>query len=451
MLFTNMFVRTIRVKNMNKPGVLARLLSVIGDNNGYIGDIKTVHYGHQFVIRDIEVMCISETEFSEILKGIKTLPDITILDTRDEVLALHSEGKLEMKSKIQVETIADLRKVYTPGVASVAKIIKENPLLVDEYTWRGKTVAIVTNGSRVLGLGNIGVLASLPVMEGKAALLNQLVGLYGIPILVNTRDIEEFINIVIKISESFGAIHLEDIETPACFEIENRLRDAISKPVMHDDQHGTAVVTLAAAMNVCSYNRTNINRIEFGQIGLGAAGFAIARLIMAYTGRPVSGFDVKEDACKRFKDAGGRCMDSIEDIFKSCKFIIASTAIPDLIKTQWIRNGQFIFSLSNPVPEIDPEQAIRSGAAFAADGRVINNILAYPGIFKGSLKVRAKRIVDNMLISAAETLARCAGEDELLPNPLNKDVHKEVAKTVARVAVEAGVATREIDEKIKDY
>lgn len=448
MLFLNMYVRILRVKNENKPGVLAKVLSIVGENNGYIGEIRTLHYGNRYVIRDIEVMCKDEGEFKNIQSALSKLSDVEVLAVRDDVLELHVGGKLEVKTKVVADNVGILRRIYTPGVANVAKLIRENPELVDEYTWRSKTVGIFTNGTRVLGLGDIGVIASLPVMEGKAALLNQLVGLYGIPVLVNDKTVDGFVETVIKVSEGFGAIHLEDIRTPDCFEIEERLINSLEKPVMHDDQHGTAVVTLAAAINACGLAHLNINRIQFGQIGLGASGMAISRLIMEYTNRPVLGYDIKEEAVERFKRYGGTPAD-MEEIFRKCDFVISATAVPELIKPEYIRKGQIIFALSNPVPEIDPELAMKSGAIFASDGKVINNILAYPGIFKGALKVRAKRIIPEMLVVAAETIARCAPQGDLLPNPLNKEVHRKVAFEVGMEAMRRGVARRELDEEIK--
>ena len=448
MLFARQISRTFRIKNVNRPGVLASVLRVIGDRNAIVGDIRVVHFGSHYVIRDIDIFTDSEEVFSEIEGVIKDLEGVEILEARDEILAVHLDGKLEVRSRVDVKTQSDLRKVYTPGVANVCRAILKDPELVDVYTWRRKTVAIITNGTRVLGLGKIGVLASLPVMEGKAALLNQLVGLYGIPILVNTRDVDEFVSTVIKIADGFGAIHLEDIETPYCFEIERRLVEALDKPVMHDDQHGTAVATLAAAINACGKAKVNINRIKFGLIGLGAAGTAIARLLMAYTDRPVFGFDVKEDSMQRLKDMGGEPVANMEEVFQRSDFVILSTGVKDLIDPSIIKEGQIVFSLTNPDPEISPENAVAAGAAFAADGKMINNILAYPGIFKGSLKARATRIIPDMLIAAAESIARCTPGDDLLPDPLNIEVHKKVAVAVAKAARECGVAKIEFDEEV---
>lgn len=448
MLFTKQNSRTFRIKNENKPGVLAKALKIMGDHGLLVGDIRVVHYGSHIVIRDVDVFSDSEDAFEKAAESLKKIEGVTLLEVRDETLSAHLNGKIEMRTRVEVKNQSDLRRVYTPGVATVARLLVKNPELVDIYTWRKKAVLMATNGTRVLGLGNIGVIGSLPIMEGKAALLNQLVGLYGIPVLINTRDVDEFVKTVLLISEGFGAVHLEDIETPACFDIEERLIEKLDRPVMHDDQHGTAVATLAAAINVCGMVKVNINRISFGQVGLGAAGMAIGRILMNYTGRKVLGYDIKEEAMERFKRYGGETASSIEEIFRECDFVILSTAVPNLVKESLVRKGQIIFALSNPVPEIEPERAKKAGAIFAADGKMINNLLAYPGIFKGSMKVKARRITPEMLISAAETIARCAEDDYLLPDPLKKEVHRNVAFEVAKAAMRSGVARIELDEEI---
>ncbi len=448
MLFARQISRTFRIRNINQPGVLARALRVVADKGAIVGDIRVVHFGSHYVIRDIDVFSDTENIFDEISTALEEMEGVELLEIRDEILAAHLDGKLEVRSRMSVRSQSDLRKVYTPGVANVCRVLLKNPELADVYTWRRKVVAIITNGTRVLGLGNIGIVASLPVMEGKAALLNQLVGLYGIPILVNTRDVDEFVELVVKISESFGAIHLEDIETPACFEIEAKLVERLEKPVMHDDQHGTAVAALAAAINACGKAKVNINRISFGIVGLGAAGFAIARLLMEYTGRSVLGYDIKEDAARRLEAAGGKAAEGIREIFAEADFVVLTTGVSNLVNEEWIKEGQIVFSLTNPEPEISPEKAVAAGAAFAADGKMINNILAYPGVFKGAIKARATRITSDMLIAAAETIARCTPADDLLPDPLNIEVHRRVSQAVAMSAQRCGVARVDLDEEI---
>ncbi|MBI2877085.1 MAG: NAD-dependent malic enzyme, partial [Candidatus Tectomicrobia bacterium] len=252
--------RTIRCKNTNIPGVLGELTGTIGALGVSIGDIKTVEYGRYFVIRDVDIMVDDEESLEEVLEAISRLKNVSIQEVRDEVLEAHRDGKIAMRSTHPVTTVTDLRKVYTPGVANVCLRILQDPTQADHYTSIPRMVAIVTDGSRVLGLGNIGPRAAMPVMEGKAALLCQLVGLSGVPILLNTPDPDKIVEAVIHISPTFGAIQLEDIATPRCFEIEERLIELLEIPVMHDDQHGTAVVVLAAILNACKCAQLDLSQ-----------------------------------------------------------------------------------------------------------------------------------------------------------------------------------------------
>ena len=303
----------------------------------------------------------------------------------------------------------------------------------------GNTVAIVTNGSAVLGLGNIGVHAGLPVMEGKAVLLDRLVGLSGVPILIPSRDPRTVIETVIQIAPSFGAIQIEDVAAPECFEIENRLVEELPMPVMHDDQHGTAVVVLAALLNALRSTGGKLEALSIGLLGLGAAGTGISRLLRAYGVKDQVGADLRREALRRFEDLGGRPA-SLERTLEEADVVIATTGRPGLIPAEKVRPGQIILALSNPDPEISPQIALQSGAAFAADGRSVNNALGFPGIFRGALAARARRINDAMKIVAAEVIARYAEPGELVPQLLDPDVHMAVAEAVEQAARESGVA-----------
>jgi malate dehydrogenase (oxaloacetate-decarboxylating) len=294
----------------------------------------------------------------------------------------------------------------------------------------------------VLGLGDIGPLASMPVMEGKAMLMETLVGLSGMPILLNTKDVDEIVQAVAAIAPTFGAIQLEDISAPRCFEIEERLQAMLDIPVMHDDQHGTAVVSTAAIITATKRARVDIHNVKIGQIGLGAAGNSIGRMLIGLTGNPVSGSDLNEDAVKRFIDAGGKAS-TIKEIMAECDIIIATTGVPNLIQPEMVRKGQIIFALSNPNAEIDPEVALAHGAAFAADGKSVNNVLGFPGIFRGAMDANAPRITHEMLIAAMEVLVRMTPDGEMMPNPLDKKVHQEVARAVAETAMKQGIARAE--------
>jgi malate dehydrogenase (oxaloacetate-decarboxylating) len=329
-----------------------------------------------------------------------------------------------------------LRDLYTPGVARVCLAIKKDPEAAQEFTALESNVAIVTNGTAVLGLGDIGPLAGLPVMEGKAALFAELAGLNGIPILLKERDVDRVVDIVSSIALSFGAIQLEDFAAPECFEIEARLRERLRKPVLHDDQHGTAVVVLAALMNAARRAGRDLKASSVGQIGLGAAGTGIVRLLRAFGVQRVFGTDRSEQALVRLKELGGE-PSTLEGIMRQADIVVATTGVKGLIKPEWVRPGQVILALSKPDPEIEPLLAHEQGAAFAADGKGINNVLAFPGLFKGALSARATRFTDAMLMAAARAIAGLSRSDELVPDPLDKTVHEEVSAAVREAALAA--------------
>jgi malate dehydrogenase (oxaloacetate-decarboxylating) len=270
-------------------------------------------------------------------------------------------------------------------------------------------------------------------------LMETLVGLSGIPILLNTKDTEEIIKTVAAISPTFAAIQLEDISAPRCFEIEERLQAMLDIPVMHDDQHGTAVVSSAAVMVASREAGIDINKTVIGQIGLGAAGQAIGQMMMRLTGNPVHGADLSPEALSRFEKLGG-IKSNLKDIMANCDIVVATTGAPNLIKPEMVRKGQIILALSNPNAEIDPEVAMEHGAAFAADGKSVNNVLGFPGIFRGAVDANAPRITQEMLVAAAETIASMTPPGELVPSPLNKKVHRAVARAVAEMAIKQGIA-----------
>lgn len=432
-------IRTLRVKNANVIGTLAKLIGTLSDAGADIGNIKTEHVGELYVVRDISIIINDEAHLKEIIKKVEQLENVTLKQVIDEVLELHSGGKIKTAATYPVKSIDDLRKVYTPGVAQVCSMIKRNPSDANYYTSIQKNVALVTNGSRVLGLGNLGPLAAMPVMEGKAALFSQLTGLNMFPILIQTRDPKKFIETVLEISTGFGAIQLEDIETPACFEIEEELIKQLDKPVMHDDQHGTAVVALAAAMNACKLCEKDIKKLKIGQLGLGAAGQAIAMLVKSYTGNTVLGCDPNEEAAKRYISKGGQVAD-LEAVMRECDLVFMTTGRKGLVKPEMIKKGQMILALSNPYPEITIEEAREAGAAYALDGTRVNNLLGYPGIFKGCLEVHASKITTSMLIAASQAIAKSAPGREALPNCLDPNMHEQVARAVAHEAISAGLA-----------
>jgi malate dehydrogenase (oxaloacetate-decarboxylating) len=433
-------LRTLRCRNLHRPGFLGRLAGAIGEAGANIGDIRTVWVGPDHIVRDLDIMVVDHDGLGRVEQALEDLEGVELLEVIDDIHDFHIDGKIEIRSTHPVRSVADLRRVYTPGVAEVVRTIAADPDESYTYTIRGKTVAIVTNGTRVLGLGNVGPLASLPVMEGKAALLSQFVGLSAMPIVLQSRDPDAIVATVLNFASGFGAIQLEDIESPACFEVEQRLVESLEMPVMHDDQHGTAVATLAATKNAASRAGLDLASLQVGVVGLGAAGLAIARMLDAVTDPPVIGFDPDEGAQRRLRDIGGKTVDSLEALMSRADLVIAVTGLGGLIDPRQLRKGQGILALSNPVPEIEPEAALQAGASFAADGRSVNNLLGFPGILRGSIDCRARRITPSMYVAAANTIASMATENELVPNSLRPDVHRAVARAVAKAAEQAGVA-----------
>ncbi len=439
MAWERKIMRTVRVRNEQSLGQLARLLAAISDANGTIGDIDLITETSRSVVRDITIYADDTEHIDMVVKAMASNPGTKILQVRDEVLELHQKGKIAIRSRFPIDSLATLRLVYTPGVAEVCLKIAKDPSMARLYTSTSHMVAIVTDGTAVLGLGDIGPLAAMPVMEGKAMLMETLVGLSGIPILLNTKDPEEIIATVAHIAPTFAAIQLEDISAPRCFEIEERLQKMLDIPVMHDDQHGTAVVATAALTNACRQTNTDIRKAVIGQIGLGAAGYAIAKMLMRLTGNPVLGTDLSADAIKHLEAAGGQGS-SLNEIMEKCDIVIATTGVAGLIKPEMVHKGQVILALSNPNAEIAPDLALEQGAAFAADGKMVNNVLGFPGIFRGVVDANASRITHEMLVAAAQTIADMTPPGELVPSPLDKAVHRAVARAVATTAIAQGVA-----------
>ena len=431
-------VRTLRFKNTQKIGVLAKLISLMSSLGADLGNIATVSVGELYTVRNISIIVNDEAHLKSIIESVKQLSDCELEAVVDDVLEIHVGGKLVVSPSRPVKTVEDLTKVYTPGVASVCRLIKDDPSQADKYTTISKTVALVTNGSRVLGLGNIGPVASMPVMEGKAALFAQFSGMHMIPILINTLDANRFVETVEAMSATFSAIQLEDIRTPDCFVIEDALTRRLNIPVFHDDQHGTATVTLAALINATRLGGYDLKTSTVGQIGLGAAGTAIGRLIMKYSKKAVYGTDINPNCVARFKEAGGHPI-GLEELMKKCSVIVATTGIGGLIKPSWVQKGQVILALSNPLPEISMRDALNAGAAFASDGSRVNNLLAYPGLLRGAVQSRAVKMVPEMFIAAALAIVDHTPAQELIPDPLDPLLHDAVTKAVAKAAIKAKV------------
>jgi malate dehydrogenase (oxaloacetate-decarboxylating) len=430
---------TYRIQIPHRAGQLATVAGTIAEGGGLIGDVTTINVGRESSMREITLEIEDRDQAERIIGMLNELDGVRVVWARDRALLKHEGGKLVIESAHPVRTVQDMRDVYTPGVARACQAIVENPSLASELTMIGRSVAICTNGTRVLGLGDIGPVASMPVMEGKAVFYHQLAGVSAMPILVDTKDVDEFVETVVRIASTFGGIHLEDISAPECFEIEARLIEALPQPVMHDDVHGTAVVTLGAALVACRQAGLELEEEVVGQIGLGAAGFGIAALMVDAGARRVLASDPNPLSHERARAKGIEITD-MQTVMDEADVVVATTGVPGLIEPEMVREGQVILAITNPYPEIEPEDALAAGAAFAADGKSVNNVLGYPGIFRGALLCGAKQINPEMKIAAAEILASLTTGDELVPDALDPNVHLQVAGAVREAAIASGAA-----------
>ncbi|HLO10968.1 MAG TPA: malic enzyme-like NAD(P)-binding protein [Pseudoneobacillus sp.] len=400
------------------------------------------------------------------------------MNLREEALHLHrvNKGKLESKSKIPVRDAKDLSLAYSPGVAEPCKEIYDKPETVYDYTMKGNMVAVVSDGTAVLGLGNIGPEAALPVMEGKAVLFKSFAGVDAFPICLATTDIEKIIETVKLLEPNFGGVNLEDIAAPNCFVIEERLKKESNIPIFHDDQHGTAIVTVAGLVNALKLIGKKMSEIKVVANGAGAAGIAIIKLLYSYgvrdiimcdtkgaiyEGRP-KGMNAIKDEVAKFTNRDN-VQGSLEDVIKDADVFIGVSVAGALTKemVETMNSDSIIFAMANPVPEIMPEDAKAAGAKVIGTGRSdfpnqVNNVLAFPGIFRGALDVRATHINEAMKVAAVEAIANLISEHELnedyvIPGPFDPRVAPEVAAAVAKAAMDTGVARIKVDpEEIKD-
>jgi malate dehydrogenase (oxaloacetate-decarboxylating) len=420
------------IETTHKPGSLARVLQVVGESQLLVENLNAVRRDQDRTVWELTLE-FDETVDNTLIDRIDGLPDTRVIGKSDRVFDRHRGGKIQTVAKVPLNSVQQLRDIYTPGVARVCLSIRDDLSLAREYTNIANTVAVVTNGTAILGLGNIGPLAGLPVMEGKAALFWHLAGISGVPILIDETDPARVIDIITAIAGGFGAIQLEDIAAPACFTIEEELRRRLDRPVLHDDQDGTAVVTLAALIQATKQVGKRLDDCVVGQIGLGAAGIGIARLLLRKGVRDLLGADLDEAAFPRLEALGGR-RSTLEEIMRATDIVVATTGRRNLIRPESVREGQIVLALSNPDPEIEPVVAIAHGAAVAADGKSVNNVGGFPGLFRGALDAAASRFSAAMLIAAAETLASRAREGQLVPDPLDLGSHRAVAAAVRAAA-----------------
>jgi malate dehydrogenase (oxaloacetate-decarboxylating) len=458
---------TLRVKIHNKPGKLGEITTAIGLAGGDIEGIDIVSVGKDFLIRDITVNASSETHDKQIIDSLTDIDGVEVTNVSDRTFLMHLGGKIEVVSKIPLKTRSDLSMAYTPGVARVCEAIHKDPEKRFNLTIKKNTVAVVSDGTAVLGLGDIGPAAAMPVMEGKAQLFKEFGGVDAFPICLNTKDPHEIVQTIKNISVAFGGINLEDISAPRCFEIEERLKEELDIPVFHDDQHGTAVVVLAALINALKIVGKKIEDIKVVVNGVGAAGVACSKIVMAAGVKNIVGCDQKgaiyegrTEHMNWVKDWYARNTNpskeegSVHDVLKSAD-VFLGLSVPGVITQDDLKNmapDPIVFAMANPVPEIMPEDA-EGLVAVMATGRSdypnqINNVLCFPGIFRGALNCRASRINEAMKLAAATAIAEIIGPDELhpdyiIPSVFDRRVAEAVAAKVEDAAYASGVARRE--------
>ena len=444
--YAHKLIRTLRVRLADTPGKFGEVATVIGGCGALLGDVQKIAIDSASIVREVTVYADDVTHLDMILERLGRIPGISVEAVTDEVLRLHEQGKLRVKAAVELKTLLDLQKIYTPGVAAVSRYIHDRPDELRRYTWAANTVAIVSDGSAVLGLGDLGPGPALPVLEGKAVILDQLAGVGCVPIVLNTQDVERIVATVECLATGFGAIMLEDIAAPRCFEIESRLGQALDIPVFHDDQHGTAVVVVAGLENACRTTGIDLSDMRVVISGAGAAGLAIARLLISagatdlvccdrkgaiHEGRAEHMNPFKEQIAgitNSKKVAGG-----LADVIKGAHAFVGVSS-PGLVTKEMVTSmsePRIVLALANPDPEILPSEALAAGAVVAIDGRTANNALAFPGIIRGALDARARFITDPMKLAAARAIADAARDGLLLPPVLDKRVHQMVAEAVA--------------------
>ena len=453
---------TIRAEISHRPGALGRLTTAIGEAGGNILGLDLIEVGHDLIIRDITVLATDDDHVLKIRAACEAVEGVHIRSILDRVFRLHLGGKIEVRGKTPINNRDDLSMAYTPGVARVCLEIVDKPVQVHTYTIKANTVAIVSDGTAVLGLGNIGPHAAMPVMEGKAQLFKEFAGIDGFPICLNVNSTDELIETIARLEPTFGGINLEDIAAPRCFEVEEALRSRLDIPVFHDDQHGTAVVVLAALRNALRVVDKRMTDLRVVIMGAGAAGVAIAK-ILSNAGVPDVIVADRRGAIYqgRADDTGMKAWlgentnpyklkGSVSDAMVGADVFVGVSG-PELITRHDVMamgSKPIVFALANPTPEIMPEE-IEGVAAVIATGRSdypnqINNVLCFPGIFRGALDAGAMSITESMKLAAANAIASAVPEDEIVPSYIvpsvfNRSVVSLVASAVADAARADGV------------
>lgn len=457
---------TVRVQIANKPGEFNRLTQFLASHKASLAEVTLLSSDFDYTIRDVTFFCLDHEHQLRILDGFKSLVNIDLLEWQDDTLALHKGGKLDFRSKFELNSVDDLARVYSPGVARACKEIEKDVDKTWLYTNKCSTVAVVSDGSAVLGLGDIGGPASLPVMEGKSVLFKRFGGIDSFPIIIDSQDVDEIVKVVRLISAGLGGVNLEDISAPRCFEIERKLQD-LGIPVFHDDQHGTAVVVLAGLINALKLTKRNKEDIRVVINGFGAAGVAITKILLRYGVKNIIPCDSKGVITADRSDLNWIKREILGELDREVVNSFPKGSVFDAMKGADVFIGvskgellsrediitmaakPIIFALANPVPEVWPHQ-VKDIVGVIATGRSdfpnqINNVLAFPGIFRGALDCRATRITDNMKLVAARAIAdivpnRKLQDGTVIPGVFNDTVPFEVAERVRLQAIEDGVA-----------
>ena len=456
---------TMRIRLPQLPGSFGRVATTIGDTGAILGAIDLVRVEADRVVRDVTAACVDAEHGERVVAAVRALDGVTVDSVSDRTFLLHKGGKIEVRPKVAITTRDDLSMAYTPGVARVCNAIHEDREKAWALTIKGSTVAVVSDGTAVLGLGDIGPEAAMPVMEGKAMLFKEFGGVEAFPLCIDTKDVDEIVAFVKAAAPTFGGVNLEDISAPRCFEIERRLRAELDIPVFHDDQHGTAVVVLAALLNALRVVDKRPEDVQVVIVGAGAAGLACADIVLAHGVRDLVVCDSRgalypgrahldaERSALAERTNSDRRRGRADEVLAGADVLIGVSG-PGAVSPAGVRTmapRAIVFAMANPTPEVSPAE-VRDDVAIIATGRSdypnqINNVLAFPGIFRGALGVRARTINEEMKLAAAHAIASVIPERELLadyivPSVFNRHVSEAVAAAVADAAVATGVARR---------
>jgi malate dehydrogenase (oxaloacetate-decarboxylating) len=458
------YTLTLRVNLQNVPGTLGRLTTAIGRAGGDLGAVDLVEHRGKVLVRDLTVKCRDEAHGQQIVRAAQDVSGVEVRSVSDRTFDMHAGGKIVVNSKYPLRSRDELSMAYTPGVGRVSRAIADDPDKVWDLTIKGNSVAVLTNGTAVLGLGDIGPEAAMPVMEGKAMLFKEFAEIDAYPICANARTVDELVAVGKAIAPGFGGINLEDVAAPECFEVERILRAELDIPVFHDDQHGTAVVTLAALINAARVIGKPLGDLRVVFLGMGAAGIACTKLLLevgvgdvvgcdragvVHTGRTENMNDAKRAIAEQTNKEG--LTGSVADALRGAEVFIGVSG-PGLVEPAWLKEmttDAIVFALANPVPEVMPEE-MPDNVRIVATGRSdypnqINNVLVFPGFFRGLLDCRARTVTTAMEVAAAQALAGVTAQDEIgeeyiVPSVFDRRVMPAIASAVREVAVRDGLA-----------